>query len=82
MRRRRHKPRTPPRASDLKYGTRTPTKPGLKNAQLEEDAWLEVSLNDNEVHFGRAEVNEAVEEIVGLCSEYENFLTYLSSDWR
>ena len=41
---------------------------------MEDDAWLEVSLNEDGVVFGRAEVEETVEEIIGLCSEYPHQL--------
>lgn len=38
-----------------------------RERQVEEEAWLEVSLNEDGLVFDKNEISETVEEIVGLC---------------
>lgn len=41
--------------------------------QNEEESWLEVSLNEHGLVFGREEINQTVGEIISLCSDSESF---------
>jgi len=68
----------PTRPTTLTRSTKTETSD--LPLQVEDEAWLEVSLNEDGVVFGRAEVEETVEEIIGLCSDDDSSSGGLEAD--